>query len=219
MIGRHWLSFLRRYLAAPHVVGAVTPSSRFLARALAGPFAARTHAARVLEVGAGTGAVTEPILRLLGPDDHLDICEIQPEFAALLERRLLSRPDVARRQARGQVNLLCCPVQEIRATTPYDYVICGLPLTAFSPQTARDVLESIRANLAPTGVFSYFEYVGLRKLRVWFSNLRGHTDAQVVSDLLTGQIHAHEIGRRTVWFNLPPAYARYWQFNGASGGG
>jgi phospholipid N-methyltransferase len=215
MFGRHWRAFLRRYLAAPQLVGAVTPSSRFLARALAAPFAERGKPARVLEVGAGTGAVTERLIKLLGPEDHLDICEIQPEFATIIDRTILSEPKAAEMRAKGQVSLLCCPVQTIRAVVPYDYIISGLPLTAFAPGTVRDVMESIRVNLAPSGVFSYFEYVGLRRLRVWLSSLRGKHEARVVSDMLTGQIQTHEIGRQTVWCNLPPAYARYWQFDGA----
>ena len=69
-----YIEFLRRFLANPKQVGALAPSSRRLAGALAEPPSHRTKPARILEVGAGTGAITTPLVDLLGSDHCLDLC-------------------------------------------------------------------------------------------------------------------------------------------------
>ncbi len=212
MDAAHWYSFFRSYLAQPEVVGAVAPSSRALARALGAPFAARTRPARLLEVGAGTGAVTRHLVTLLRPDDHLDICEIQPAFGDILERTVLADPAVAGLCATGRINLIRGPVQDIARDQPYDYIVSGLPLTSFSPELVRTILQTIEALISPAGVFSYFEYVALRKLRVAGSPLSGKPQAREVSRILDEHIARHEIGHKLVLMNVPPAYARYWRF-------
>src|SRR5437870_2641258 len=78
-IGDH-LEFFRQYRRRFQTTGAVAPSSRFLARALAKPFEQHARPCRVLEIGPGTGAVTRRIVRLLKPDDRLDLVELNENF-------------------------------------------------------------------------------------------------------------------------------------------
>lgn len=209
------LTFLRRYIAAPHVVGAVAPSSRGLAQALSAPFAARTEAARVLEVGAGTGAVTRVIAERMGIADRLDICEIEEPFADAIQRDLIDSGPLNKAHREGRVRLLRCPVQAVDETAAYDFVISGLPFTAFSAQDVGHIVEVIQRNLKPGGVFSYFEYVFLRRLGRMFSMGEKRKRFVAVSELLDQLIERHQFDRKTVWWNLPPAYARHWRFTPA----
>src|SRR5205085_1937778 len=66
--------------------GAILPSSRFLARALVYQLRQPRPAARILEVGPGTGSVTRAIARHMLPDDRLDAVEINERFVNHLER-------------------------------------------------------------------------------------------------------------------------------------
>ena len=212
----HRVRFLRGYVRDPGVVGAVAPSSAALADALCEPFRRRTRPAKVLEVGAGTGAVTRRIGRLLGEGDELDICEIHHEFADILELDLLSRAEFAPAVAAGRVRLLRRPVQELLNTGRYDFVISGLPLTAFELQDVRDVLTTIRRSLKPGGVLSYFEYIGLRKASIILSFGRKRARVREVSAYLSENIRNHQFERTTVLHNLPPAHARHLRFEAAS---
>ncbi|MET9293674.1 translation initiation factor IF-2 [Streptomyces sp. NPDC003077] len=73
--------------------GAVAPSGRQLARALAEPLRARGGAAlTVLEAGPGTGSVTRALIPALGPGSHLDAVEPNPRFAARLRHLVQSDP-------------------------------------------------------------------------------------------------------------------------------
>lgn len=76
-------AFMMVALANPALVGAVCPSSRWLAAAMA----EAAHGARLfVELGAGTGAITEALLAQ-HPAVPLVAVELQPELAALLQQR------------------------------------------------------------------------------------------------------------------------------------
>ena len=204
--------FLTSYLRKPNVVGAVAPSSQALAVALCEPCRRFGGPARILEVGAGTGAVTRHLGSLLGDEDQLDICEIHPDFADILEQDVLNGAGFVGGVAAGRVRLLRCPVQELRSENTYDFVISGLPLTAFELCDVQDVFTVVRRSLKPGGVFSYFEYVGLRKISWLLSMGRRRRRIRSVSAYLSRNIHEYQFGRTTVLQNLPPAHTRYLRF-------
>ncbi len=205
-------AFLRRYVAEPASVGAVTPSSRWLAEALTAPVAARSGPASILEVGAGTGPVTRRLGKLLGPKDHLDICEADPTFVRILEESVLASGPLAVARREGRVRVLGCRLQELNSSRLYDYIICGLPLTVFGARQVKDVLSTIRLILRAGGVFSHFEYVGLRRLAGMSLRRRSRRRVQAVSRILDRHISSYQVARRTVVRNLPPAFARHWCF-------
>lgn len=208
----HSLRFLRRYIASPSVTGAIAPSSRRLAEALTGPFARCDKPARVLEVGAGTGAVTRVIGEHLGPEDRLDVCEIQSELADVLERDVLSQSPFREAMKEGRVRLIRGPVEELVAPETYDFVICGLPFTAFAPGDVRRIMRVIQRSVKPGGVFSYFEYVALRRLSCTFGVGTNRKRVRQVSRVMDHLIAKHQVRRDTVLLNVPPAYGRHWRF-------
>lgn len=209
------LPFLRRFLKAPRQVGSLLPSSRRLTVALTKPFAERSTPARVLEAGAGTGPITRRLGDLLGPDDHLDICEVDDHFVKLLKRRVLATGPLAGAQRQGRVRLLHCPVQDIQAQNQYDFIISGLPLNGFDPQEVMTVLDTYKHLLRPGGVLSYFEYVGARRLLRYSPRQTSRRRIRAVSRLLDTGIAAHQVQRHTVLANFPPAHARHWRFDTA----
>ena len=211
----HRLRFLKRYVRDPHSVGAVAPSSRALAGALCEPFRRRVRPAKVLEVGAGTGAITRHLGTLLGAQDELDICEINPEFTAILENDVLTQPDFVPGVAAGRIRLLQKPVQQITDENRYDFVVSGLPLTAFELEDVKDIFAAIRRCLRPDGVFSYFEYVGLRRTSRTMALGRHRARLRSVSAYLSDHIRNHQFERQTVLRNFPPAYARHFRFDEA----
>ncbi len=212
----HSIQFFQRYLRNPRSVGAIAPSSSGLSLALCEQYRRCNRAVRVLEVGAGTGSVTRQLGRLLGPDDKLDICEINPDFGDILERDVLSHRNYREPVASGRVRLLRQPVQEIAPTEAYDYIVSGLPFTAFELKDVAEIFEIIQRYLKPGGVFSYFEYVGLRKTSAALSWGKKRSRVRSVSSFLNKAIRAHEFDRTTVLTNFPPAHARHLRFQDAA---
>ncbi len=213
-IGRR-IRFLSRYIKNPNVVGAVSPSSRALSAAVSEPYRRCGRRCDVLEVGAGTGPVTRYLGTILKQDDTLDVCEIESEFADILESEVLAGLDFEKPKEEGRVRVLRHPIQELSPDKTYDFVISGLPLTAFELSDVEEVFDVIRRCLKPGGVFSYFEYIGLRRTSRVLSLGKKRARVRAVSRYLTTNIREHEIARDKVIGNLPPAYARHLRFETA----
>jgi phosphatidylethanolamine/phosphatidyl-N-methylethanolamine N-methyltransferase len=83
------LRFLRALVSRPKNVGAIVPSSRALARAIAAQIDPGKPGP-VLELGPGTGVVTEALLERGLAGERLTLVEYDPDMAACLARRFES---------------------------------------------------------------------------------------------------------------------------------
>ena len=159
--------FWRQFRSQFHTTGAVLPSGRFLARSMARYVGQRPEGDRVLEVGPGTGAVTSHIVRALGPNDRLDLVELNDEFVRRLNERFAGEAPFC--QAAGQCRVLHCPVEELPLGEPYDLIISGLPLNNFSVAAVEGLLAAMRGLLKPGGKLTFFEYIAIRQARALVS--------------------------------------------------
>jgi phosphatidylethanolamine/phosphatidyl-N-methylethanolamine N-methyltransferase len=78
--------FLRSWIDAPLRTGSVTPSSPFLARRMAS-FVDPSLPGPVIEIGPGTGPVTEALIERGIDESRLILVEYSPEFCKLLRER------------------------------------------------------------------------------------------------------------------------------------
>jgi phospholipid N-methyltransferase len=210
---RYWTEcreFYRQFRQQYRNTGSILPSGRPLARALASEFRRRAGPAHVLEVGPGTGAVTAQILRQMRPDDRLDIVEINEHFVALLRRRFEQEPLF--RSRRDRVRLFHAPLQEVLGEGVYDFLISGLPLNNFPLALVREIFQAYRRLLKPGGVLSYFEYLGIRRLKGVFVGRRERRHLHVLGRFLGRRLRAYEFRHQDVLLNVPPAVARHLRF-------
>ena len=214
--------------------GAIAPSSRFLARAITSAINATGdargaggsgRALRVLEAGAGTGALTQEILRRLPAGSHLDIYEINPVFAEHLTAKF-DRSGHGSSGSHGSiggsgggaeaagpssvsVRVHNARVQEIRPDASYDAIVSGLPLNNFKPSQVRRILETLMAALKPGGVMSWFEYLLIRELKSFTTGSRERRRLRRVGRLTGGYIDRYEFRREAIFLNLPPAVVHH----------
>ncbi len=210
---RNQLQFLRQYYEQFETTGAIAPSSRFLARSMTRFLAARErqNAVQVIEIGPGTGAVTDQIVRQLGPDDRLDLVELNEQFIRILEERFAADPAWAR--VRPQVQIHQQPVQDYSGPAG-DFVISGLPLNNFPLPLVREIRETYLRLVRPAGVLSYFEYMYIRTVRRRISRGSERTRIIGIDDLLGELCEQHRICRDSVWLNLPPAWVQHLRLPG-----
>jgi phospholipid N-methyltransferase len=209
----HRWRFLNGFVRHPNAVGAVAPSSRALAAAVCEPLVRSNRPASVLEVGAGTGAVTRYLGTVLTADDELDVCEINHDFADIIEHDVLASRDFAPLAARGRVHMLRMPAQALPGSGKYDFIISGLPLTAFELRDVQEVFAVIRRLLRPGGVFSYFEYQWLRRTSRMLAVGKRRDRIRAVNSYLTKNLREHKFAGKTVLLNFPPAYAHHLRFD------
>src|SRR5207245_9400038 len=77
--------FLREFLTTPAVIGAVVPSSEYLARTMLAGLDLR-NARAVLEYGPGSGIVTDHLRRESSPHTSLVAAQMKPRTAALCKQ-------------------------------------------------------------------------------------------------------------------------------------
>ena len=169
------VQLLLSMLRAPASTGAVLPSSRSLANAMAN---AAADAEGVVELGAGTGPVTRALLERL-PDVPLIIVELQPALARQL-RRQFPGADVRTAAADEVVDSLADVPGRIVLVSSLPFR--SLPLPART-RTIHSICEFLSAN--PERRLVQFTY----QPRAPFRAARGLRWQRIT----------------TVWTNTPPA--------------
>jgi phospholipid N-methyltransferase len=162
-----WWLFLTKFFRHGTAVGSVTPSSSWLARKLLKDidFA---RARCIVELGAGTGPITEELLRRAGPQCRCIIVELDPDFCARLRARF-PRAEVVEADA--------CKLQELleeKKIPQVDHVLCGLALPWFAKPDRDRILDTVRRHLAPNGSFrqlSYMPWLHTREYRRYFDDV------------------------------------------------
>jgi len=192
--------------------GAVAPSSRSLGNAMICELVRNYRSpVRVLEVGGGTGNITEVIAGALRPEDHLDVFEIDEELSRVLRRRLAE--DVCFAHVRSSVHVHNSPIEEIDRTSRYDYIISCLPFTCFQPAAVRQIFEVYRGILNPGGVCSFFEYILIRKAARFVSgSALERTRVAGVGRIVEEYVKRYSYRRDLVFRNLPPAMVQHIRF-------
>ena len=207
-------TFFRVVRESFSTTGAIAPSSRFLARAIAAELSNRNGPIRVLEVGAGTGALTREIVRFIGDKDQLDIVELNGHFVKLLRRRFEQDPKFS--QVACRTRILHMAVQDLVGQDPYDYIISGLPLNNFPVQLVREVLRGFHRLLATGGVLSFFEYFRwIKDAKGLVSPSRERRRLSQVSRVLDRYLDRYEFRRNIILINLPPAVVYHLRFQKA----
>jgi len=169
-----------------------------------------TRPRRILEVGPGTGAVTQEIVRRLEPGDQFDIVEINGKFVEVIRTRFKEEPEFKRSEKLSKI--IHAPLQEVPGEAVYDFMISGLPLNNFPLDLVKDIFASYRRLLKPTGILSYFEYVWIRDIKLVVVGAKEKERLKSLDEYLGGQIEKHEIGHEIVVPNVPPAVARHFRF-------
>ena len=210
--------FFREFRRNFYSTGAISPSSCFLARALAryvkrplnNGQAPANGGRRILEVGPGTGAVTRHILAALQAGDTLDLVELNDAFVQLLQERLASDPYFSPHADR--VRVLHQKVEDMPPEAQYDLVISGLPLNNFPVPAVEAILATLQRLVKPGGVLSYFEYVALRRIKACMCRPAERQRLQGVGRVTGEALRQFEIRRDCVMFNAPPAWVHHLQF-------
>jgi phospholipid N-methyltransferase len=165
-----YLHFFWAGLAKHGQTGAIMPSQRFLVAKMIAPVA-KNYRGRVIELGAGNGALT---LRLAArcPRARITACEINPTLARDLgchvaEAGFKHRVEVF---AGSATDLL----SEIGPKQKPDFVISGIPLGNLDREKGLALIDAIHDSLGAGGMYIQFQHslMDRRKIRTRFSNLR-----------------------------------------------
>jgi phosphatidylethanolamine/phosphatidyl-N-methylethanolamine N-methyltransferase len=176
--------FLRSWIEKPLHMGAVMPSGRVLARTMA-QYVDIKSTGPVVELGPGTGAITNALIEHGVDQKRLVLVEYNPGFCALLRDRY---PQA--RIVQGDAYALRDSLWEV-LQVPASAVVSGLPLVTKPMLTRLKLIRDAFAALAPGAPFVQFTY----------------SVAPPIPKSLPGV--STEASER-IWMNLPPA--RVWVY-------
>jgi phosphatidylethanolamine/phosphatidyl-N-methylethanolamine N-methyltransferase len=143
------LDFLKGLIARPKNVGAIAPSSPALARAIAREVDPAVPGP-VLELGPGTGVITEALLERGIEPDRITAIEYDPDFARLVSRRF---PKV--HVVRGDAFDLA---KTLGNGEPFAGIVSGLPLLNHPLERRRALIQGALARLKPGAPYVQFSY-------------------------------------------------------------
>ena len=176
--------FIRTWIEKPLTLGAVTPSSRALARTMAA-YINPSRPGPIIELGPGTGPVTEALVAQGIDPARLVLVEFDPTFSRLLRKRYPAAT-VVQGDAYGLQRLLAGLLKE-----PAAGVVSGLPLFTKPLRMRLRLLFEAFALMSPGAPFVQFTYNAVPPIP---SRL----------DRVTAE------ASERIWLNIPPA--RVWVY-------
>jgi len=143
--------FLKSLVAAPRLTGAVAPSGRALARAMAAAAGPPPHGL-IVELGPGTGPVTRSLIESGVTRDRLALVEYDPGFCRLLRQRFAPAKVI-----QGDAYDLPGALKEL-VGQPIAAVVSSLPLLNQPLARRERLIGDAFALMGPSGLFVQFTY-------------------------------------------------------------
>ncbi|TAL86117.1 MAG: methyltransferase domain-containing protein [Candidimonas sp.] len=177
--------FIQEFFTQPGSIGAICPSSRYLARRMAQQVPRDTDGL-VIELGGGTGVITQALLDQGIAPKNLMVVEYSRPFVRRLRERF-SNVDIVHGNAADLCQLVP-PKQKIKA------IVSSLPLCSLPDHLTQMILQQWQTLLHENGVAIQFSY-HLRTPKWRHYLTPKHTCSKMV------------------WANLPPANITTFSFS------
>ncbi len=173
--------FLHQFAKNPRRVGSITPSSDFLVRTMIEPVQ-WDNIRTIVELGAGTGALTRYIEELRHPESNAIAFEVDQKMR---QRLAALYPGM---HYRSNATDLRAVLNEM-GLSEVDCILSGLPFANFEQQLRDSILEGVLGSLKTGGLFVTFQYS--RQMKNQFQESFSHVDVRFAP------------------LNLPPAFVYY----------
>jgi len=176
--------FIRSWIEKPLTTGAVTPSGKALARTMAA-YVDPERPGPIIELGPGTGPVTEALVAQGVDPSRLVLVEFDPTFCRLLRGRY-PQATVVQGDAYSLKRLLAGLMQQ-----PAAAVVSGLPLFTKPLRMRLRLLSEAFGLMSPGAPFVQFTYNAVPPIPKRLERVRAEASERI-------------------WMNIPPA--RVWVY-------
>lgn len=183
--------------------GCFWESSQWAAKVLTHPLRQPNRKGmNIIEVGAGTGAVTVSVLENMLPEDRLVICEINPDFMRALKSRLEKSPLYQMNKER--ISFFSGPIQEFQTEEKFDFIICALPFLNFDLPLVKEIFAKFHDLSSETSMMTYFEYLGIRPVSKVLSPTQRKKRIREIDGFFAQTYSPRRIKTKTCWLNVLP---------------
>ncbi|MFN5416128.1 MAG: class I SAM-dependent methyltransferase [Flavobacteriia bacterium] len=146
-------SFLKNFWQEKKMVGAMSPSSKFLAQKMLKNVDFK-KAKVIVELGPGTGVFTKKILEKMNPDAKLLVFELNTDFYNLLKSEIQDDRMILIHDSAEKITEYLHKEDLLHA----DYVISSLPLANFPIKLQETILKESFDILKNQGKYIQFQY-------------------------------------------------------------
>jgi phospholipid N-methyltransferase len=153
------MSFLKQYFSNPRRVGAVLPSSRYLANKMVEDIDFG-RAKVIVEYGPGTGVFTDKLLEERNKESTIFLIEYNPDFYNLLKDKYSGVDNL--HIIHGSAEQIDEYLKQYNITQ-VDYIVSGLPFASLPHQVSTNILYSTKHILKEKGKFITFQYSLVKK--------------------------------------------------------
>ena len=177
--------FFKQWLRSPKSMGSILPSSQSLARALANEVAWKPGQ-YVVELGGGTGAITQGLIERGIPKDRVIVVELETHLFEYLRDRFPESRVIQGDATRLDEILAHHEINDIST------VISGLPMVGMPRPFQKAIVDQAMAAMKQKGFMLQYTYSPIDPLPSAQLNVRG------------------KLARFVLW-NLPPAHV--WKYS------
>lgn len=179
------LSFIKEYITKPRTVGAILPSSKYLANKMIENIDFKS-ASYIVEYGSGTDIFTEKIMKRRKKDTKILLFESNNEFCNLLKEKYKDEPDV---HVINDSSEYIGKYMKKYDIPRIDYIVSGLPFASLPSDVSSNILKETQKYLYEHGKFITFQYTLLKKdfIKKYFNEINIKREVR----------------------NVPPAYVFY----------
>ena len=164
------ISFLKQYITNPRTVGAILPSSKYLARKMIENIDFNT-ARYIVEYGPGTGIFSGKMIKRRNRQTIMLLFESNEDFYNVLKEKYKDEPNlyIINDSAEYIGKYL------IRYDIPHiDYIVSGLPFASLPNNVSSNILKETQKYLKEDGKFITFQYTLLKKdfIKQYFKKIK-----------------------------------------------
>ena len=164
------LSFLKQYVTKPRTVGAILPSSKYLASRMIENINFNT-ARYIVEYGPGTGVFSEKMIKRKNRETKMLLFESNEDFYNMLEEKYKDEHNVYIINDSAEFVGKYLKKYDI----PYiDYIVSGLPFASLPKDVSSNILKQTQKYLREGGKFITFQYTLLKKdfIKQYFKQIK-----------------------------------------------
>lgn len=179
----------------PERVGEVVPCSARVAIKITETIPAAHVPKRIIEVGAGSGALTPKIINKMHASDHLDLIEIEPILCAELKEKFGHLKNVT---------IQCLDFLLWKPTYQYDYIVSTLPFNSFPPELVKKLIDHLIAVAKDDAKLGFVEFKWLSSFREMGMKKIDKEQFQKTKKLIHDFHNTYKVYDTDVYMNFPP---------------
>jgi len=153
------ISFIKQYLRHPKSVGAILPSSKYLANKMVEGIDFK-NASCIIEYGPGTGVFTEKLLSRRRDNTIILLMELNDKFYNMLKAKFKNKENLFVINDSSENIDIYLNKYNIKSV---DYIVSGLPFASLPEKISRNILNKTREVLKEDGNFITFQYTLFKK--------------------------------------------------------